>query len=316
VKISELARKAGVTTKAVRYYEQLGLLVPSRAGNGYRVFSEDDAEAVREIQSLAAAGIPPAKAGPFIECLKAGHEHSDDCPASLTAYKRSITTIDNTIRELAKRRETLIARFEAASNRGHADMEALMAEITTLPSDLPVPVDDGAADHLPGLRLPSLSLPASDGGSVELATLKGRTIIYLYPLTRQPGTDIPDGWDAIPGARGCTTEACDFRDHFAELRDAGVNKVWGLSSQDAGYQAEVVDRLRLPFQMLSDQSFRLGDALRLPTFAATKHPRLYSRLTLVLADNCIEHVFYPIFPPNTHAQQVLAWVTASPANAR
>jgi peroxiredoxin len=184
-----------------------------------------------------------------------------------------------------------------------------MTDYTTLPDNLPVPDDDGAADHLTSLALPALALPASDGSTVDLGALgPGRTIIYLYPMTGQPGVDLPEGWDAIPGARGCSTEACDFRDHFADLQQAGAARVYGLSSQDPDYQAEVVARLRLPFAMLSDQRFALGDALRLPTFAASGHDRLYARLTLVVRDGIIEHVFYPIFPPNTHAQQVLAWL--------
>ena len=128
-----------------------------------------------------------------------------------------------------------------------------------------------------------------------------------------PGVDLPQGWDEIPGARGCSTEACDFRDHFAELEAAGASRVFGMSSQDVPYQAEVVARLNLPFSMISDQGLALADALQLPTFAAPGHDRLYARLTLVIRDGVIEHVFYPIFPPNTHAQQVLAWLRDNPA---
>lgn len=190
-----------------------------------------------------------------------------------------------------------------------------MSDFTTLPDDLPVPTDDGAADHLPGMSMPAISLRTSDGRSVNLAELDGgRAIIYLYPMTGRPGVDLPAGWDAIPGARGCSTEACDFRDHFADLRAAGAAQVWGMSSQDPDYQAEVVERLRLPFAMISDPRFELGDALRLPTFSAPGHERLYARLTLVVRAGRIEHVFYPIFPPNTHAQDVLAWLRANPAN--
>ncbi|WP_434619888.1 redoxin domain-containing protein [Arthrobacter sp. A5] len=138
-----------------------------------------------------------------------------------------------------------------------------------LPDNLPAPVDDGAADHLVGLAMPKLTLSATAGRKVNLADLgSGRTVIYLYPLTGVPGTDLPDGWDAIPGARGCSTEACDFRDHFMVLGDAGVENVFGMSSQDTYYQHEVVDRLGLPFPMLSDPTFALADALTLPTFAA------------------------------------------------
>jgi len=194
--------------------------------------------------------------------------------------------------------------------------ENTMADFTVLPEGLPVPEDDGAADHLPGMSMPELTLATSAGASVELQALPaGRTIVYLYPLTGRPGVDLPEGWDAIPGARGCSTEACDFRDHFADLRDAGAAAVYGMSSQSPEYQAEVVDRLGLPFPMISDEGMLLPDALRLPTFAAEGHERLYSRLTLVVRDGSIEHVFYPIFPPNTHAQQVLAWLREHPAEA-
>jgi len=167
--------------------------------------------------------------------------------------------------------------------------------------------------HLPGTRMPALILPATDGGAVDLASPgTGRTVVYLYPLTGRPGTDLPAGWDDIPGARGCSTEACDFRDHFADLQAAGASRVWGLSSQTIDYQREVVDRLRLPFAMISDPDLGLADALGLPTFAAPGHERLYTRLTLIIQAGAIEHVFYPIFPPNTHAQQVLDWLKANP----
>lgn len=188
-----------------------------------------------------------------------------------------------------------------------------MTDYTALPTDLPVPHDDGAADHLLGTALPQLVLPTSDGGHIDLGKLgAGRSVLYLYPLTGRPGVNLPAGWDTIPGARGCSTEACDFRDHFDELRRAGVARVFGLSSQSVDYQAEVVDRLRLPFAMISDEDFRLGKALRLPTFAAPGYERLYARLTLIVHDGRVEYVFYPIFPPNTHAQQVLSWLVEHP----
>jgi peroxiredoxin len=189
-----------------------------------------------------------------------------------------------------------------------------MTDFRALPDNLPVPQDDGAADHLPGLPMPSLRLPASDGRGVDLAAPgSGRTILYVYPLTGRPGVDLPAGWDAIPGARGCSPEACGFRDHFADLQAAGAARVWGLSSQDPDYQAEAVERLHLPFAMLSDPQLALADALGLPTFAAPGHDRLYARLTLVIRDGAIEHVFYPIFPPDAHAQQVLDWLRAKPS---
>ena len=185
-----------------------------------------------------------------------------------------------------------------------------MTDFKTLPDDLPVPVDDGAADHLPGSSLPPLSLLATSGETVALDSLpRGRSVLYIYPLTGRPGVDLPDGWDSIPGARGCTTEACDFRDHHSELVAAGAETVYGVSSQDSGHQREVVERLNLPFSMLADPDFTLAGELDLPTFDAGGR-RLYRRLTLVVGDGRVEHVFYPIFPPNEHARQVLAWLQA------
>lgn len=183
-----------------------------------------------------------------------------------------------------------------------------MTNLNDLPAKLPVPEDDGAADHLVGHPVPRLDLPATSGRTVALDDLgPGWTVLYIYPLTGRPDVDVPVGWDSIPGARGCTTEACDFRDHHADLIDAGASAVFGLSSQDSGYQRELVDRLRLPFEMLSDPELRLAGALRLPTFA-TDGMTLYKRLTLLIRDAAVAHVFYPIFPPNEHARQVLAWL--------
>jgi peroxiredoxin len=246
--------------------------------------------------------------------LRPGHEHSDDGPAALAAYRDRIAEIDRVIAVLKTRRQHLACKLEQRAARTPTKEPPAMTDFTVLPDNLPVPRDDGAADHLTGLPMPALSLQASDGRSVDLATTgPGRTIIYLYPLTGRPGVDLPEGWDAIPGARGCSTEACDFRDHFTDLQAAGAAHVWGLSSQDPDYQAEVVERLHLPFTMLSDPDFTLADSLNLPTFSAPGHQRLYSRLTIVARDGRIEHVFYPIFPPNTHAQQVLNWLQAHPA---
>lgn len=191
-----------------------------------------------------------------------------------------------------------------------------MTEFNQLPPDLPVPQDDGAADHLAGRLIPTLTLPATSGQRVTLDELGvGRTVLYVYPLTGRPGVDLPDGWDNIPGARGCTTEACDFRDHHHDLLDAGAARVFGLSSQDREYQREVVDRLRLPFAMLSDTELALAEGLELPTFRADG-TALFQRLTLVISDATIEKVFYPVFPPNEHAQQVLAWLRANPGAQR
>ncbi|WP_131737536.1 peroxiredoxin [Actinomadura roseirufa] len=182
-----------------------------------------------------------------------------------------------------------------------------------LPAGLPVPEDDGAADHLPGRTMPPVALTSTSGDTVRLHELgAGRAVLYLYPLSGRPDVDMPDGWNAIPGARGCTPEACGFRDHYKDLVDAGASTVFGLSSQDLDYQRELVERLRLPFAMLSDTAFRLAEALDLPTFT-THGLTLYKRHTLIVRDGAIEHVFYPIFPPDEHAHQVLGWLKDHPA---
>lgn len=189
-----------------------------------------------------------------------------------------------------------------------------MTDLNQLPDNLPIPEDDGAADHLIGRPIPHLSLLSTSGRTIALDELPSRTVLYIYPLTGRPDVELPDGWDTIPGARGCTTEACDFRDHYGDLIDGGAAAVVGLSSQDSDYQREVVDRLRLPYEMLSDTGLSLAEKLNLPTFQAGGLT-LYKRLTLVIRDSAIEHVFYPIFPPNRHAQEVLAWLRSHPAHA-
>jgi peroxiredoxin len=175
-----------------------------------------------------------------------------------------------------------------------------------LPAGLPRPVDDGACAHLPGLRLPSVPLPSTAGGVVDLAALRGRAVVYCYPMTGRPGVPLPDGWDAIPGARGCTPQSCAFRDHYAELCALG-GEVFGLSAQDTAYQREARDRLHLPFALLSDEDLAFTRALRLPTLEV-EGLTLIKRLTLVLRDGRVEHVFYPVFPPDANAGEVIAWL--------
>jgi peroxiredoxin len=178
-----------------------------------------------------------------------------------------------------------------------------------LPANLPVPLDDGAAGHLPGRQMPDFALPATDGTQVELARLPGRIVIYAYPRTGRPGQPLPDGWDAIPGARGCTPQSCGFRDHLAELLRLGVAALFGLSTQDLDYQREAVERLHLPFAILSDADLRLARALRLPTFEVAGMT-LLKRLTLVIDDATITKVFYPVFPPDRSAADVVAWLAS------
>ncbi|WP_327351310.1 MerR family transcriptional regulator [Streptomyces sp. NBC_01304] len=323
MKIGELARRADTTAKAVRYYETLGLITPERQANGYRAYGEHDVRLVREIRALSALGIPVEGTQPFLECLAAGSAHGDDCPASLAGYRTAIDELTTRIEALTERRDTLTRQLKQAAYRNsgvppHDKERPEMSEtasssLTQLPAGLPVPEDDGGAAHLPGLPAPRIALPGTAGDTVRLDALgAGRTVLYLYPLTGRPDTDLPEGWDAIPGARGCTTEACDFRDHHQELLDAGATGVFGLSSQGTGYQQELTARLRLPFAMLSDPELSLAATLDLPTFTAGGLP-LYKRLTLIVRDGIVEHAFYPIFPPNEHARQVLSWLRSHPA---
>jgi peroxiredoxin len=180
-----------------------------------------------------------------------------------------------------------------------------------LPSDLPRPTDDGAADHLVGMAMPEVSLHSTSGRLVCLSELPALvTVIYAYPMTGVPGKPLPENWDAIPGARGCTPQACNFRDHNQEFRKIGA-EVFGLSTQTSEYQREMAERLHLPFEVLSDAAFQLCDALRLPTFVVSGM-RLLKRLTMVVGDGRIKHVFYPVFPTNESADQVLQWLRDQP----
>ncbi len=179
-----------------------------------------------------------------------------------------------------------------------------------LPPGIPAPEDDGGADHLTGMALPDLALPATNGRSVSLAALRGRTVVYIYPRTGVPGQALPDGWDAIPGARGCTPQSCGFRDHFADLQRLGVAHLFGLSTQDTAYQREAASRLHLPFAILSDETLAFARALKLPTFDVAGMT-LLKRMALVIDDGVITKVFYPVFPPDKNAADVIAWLQDS-----
>jgi len=179
-----------------------------------------------------------------------------------------------------------------------------------LPPGIPAPQDDGAARHLAGAKLPDLVLPATDGTPVNLSRLSGRTVIYIYPRTGVPGVDPPTGWDQIPGARGCTPQSCAFRDHFDELARLGVVHLYGLSTQDTAYQREAATRLHLPFALLSDERLALARALKLPTFSVAGMT-LLKRMALVVDDGQITKAFYPVFPPDKSAAEVVAWIQES-----
>ncbi|KAI4725686.1 thioredoxin-like protein [Aureobasidium sp. EXF-10728] len=178
---------------------------------------------------------------------------------------------------------------------------------TTFPSNIPVPTDDGACNHLPGMTIPPLSLRATNDTSIKISSLQGLVIIFCYPRTGGPGETIPDAWNSIPGARGCTPQACSFRDTQREFMTAGVNKIFGLSTQDTPYQQEVKTRLHLPFELLSDEKLEFVEALSLPTID-WQGKKLTKRITLALVDGKIVKVWYPVFPPDQSAQQVLEWL--------
>ena len=180
-----------------------------------------------------------------------------------------------------------------------------------LPKDLPVPLDDGACSHLSGMRLPSVPLLSTAGPLVDMSSLQGRTVVYAYPRTGRPNQDLPRGWNEIPGARGCTPQSCAFRDHYQELRALNV-QVFGLSTQDTAYQREAAARLHLPFELLSDERLAFARALRLPTFEV-ESMTLLKRLTLIIKNGVVERVFYPVFPPDKNAGEVVAWLRGTRA---
>jgi peroxiredoxin len=183
-----------------------------------------------------------------------------------------------------------------------------------LPPDLPRPVADGGADHLTGIKLPEIWLRSTKNRSVNVGALPApRTVIYCYPMTGVPGQALPQRWNEIPGARGCTPQTSAFRDSHAEIARAGA-EVFGLSVQGSEYQREMAERLALPFEILSDSEFKLCNALRLPTFE-TAGMRLLKRLTIIVREGRIEHVFYPVFPPDQNAGDVLRWLEAHPISS-
>jgi peroxiredoxin len=177
-----------------------------------------------------------------------------------------------------------------------------MTNLNQIPANLPVPTDDGLADHLIGMKLPSLSLLATNGTKIDLSQVQGRFVVYCYPRTGTPNTSLPEGWDQIPGARGCTPQSCAYRDHYQELKALGA-EVFGLSVQTTEYQTEMVNRLHLPFPVLSDEHFEFQWALNLPTFEVAGMT-LLKRLTLIVQHGVVEAVHYPVFPSDSDP----AWV--------
>ncbi|GAC1571213.1 MAG: peroxiredoxin [Candidatus Elarobacter sp.] len=183
--------------------------------------------------------------------------------------------------------------------------EAFTSDISVVPAGLPIPVDDGAADHLTGMRLASIALTATNGTQIDLAAISGTVVVFAYPRTGRPGEPaLVDDWELIPGARGCTPQTSAFRDRYADFTALGA-RVYGLSTQDTAYQREMVERVHVPFPVLSDAKLALAHALRLPTFDVAGQT-LLKRLAWIARDGVIERVFYPVFPPDRNADDVLA----------
>jgi peroxiredoxin len=181
-----------------------------------------------------------------------------------------------------------------------------VGNLNSLPANLPVPTDDGGAAHLLGMTVPEIRLPSTLGQPVDLRSVAGLLVLYFYPMTGRPGVPLPNGWEQIPGARGCTPQSCSFRDHYRELQERGAS-VLGVSTQTTAYQQEAVARLHLPFALLSDGAFQLTKALSLPTFEV-EGKRLIKRLTLIIENRTIVKVFYPVFPPDRNADGVIQWL--------
>lgn len=186
-----------------------------------------------------------------------------------------------------------------------------MKTLTKLPQGLPKPEDDGACNHLYNISLPSIKLNTTNDESIDFSLIKDRVVIYLYPMTGQPDIALPDGWDDIPGARGCTPQSCSFRDHYSELKVLNTS-VYGLSTQNTQYQKEAANRLHLPFPLVSDNSLEFINALNIPTIEIDGMV-LSKRVTLIVNNGVIEKVFYPIFPPNENVNQVMAYLITNKA---
>ncbi|WP_030441341.1 MerR family transcriptional regulator [Actinoplanes subtropicus] len=293
MRVGELARRTGTTVRALRYYEAAGLVVPRRLGNGYREYPPIAVRLVQQIRELTALGLSVEETRPFVESLADGRD-ADVCAAAVATYRSAIDGLQERIGRLTAQRDGLHERLDAVAGRVRP----------------PAPAR-GSADpaELVGSRVPGLSFYATDGRPVDLGALgPGRSVVFVYPLTGRPGVDLPDSLLEIPGARGSTEQASWFRDHHAELLAAGAARVFGLSAQSTGYQRELVHRLRLPYPLLPDPRMTLATGLGLPTFRAGDMV-LYRRLTLVIRDDVIEHVFHPIAAPAMHALEVLQWLS-------
>lgn len=293
MRVGELARRTGTTVRALRYYESAGLVVPRRLSNGYREYDPIAVRLVAQIRELMVLGLSVEETRPFVESIAGGADSADVCAAALATYRSTVAGLQERIGRLTAQRDALDARLDAAAGQ--------------IVTGSPAPGADPG--DLVGGALPSLGFYATDGRPVDLGALgPGLSVIFVYPLTGRPGVDLPNGLLEIHGARSGTEQATWLRDHHAEIRTAGAARVYGLSAQSTGYQRELVHRLRLPYPLIPDPRLTLAAELRLPTFTAGDLT-LYERLTLVVADDVVEHVFHPIPEPASHALEVMRWLT-------
>ncbi|MFI1989123.1 MerR family transcriptional regulator [Actinoplanes sp. NPDC020271] len=291
MRVGELARRTGTTIRALRYYESVGLVVPRRLSNGYREYEPIAERQVAQIRELMTLGLAVEETRPFVESIADGDE--DVCAAALATFRSTVTGLQQRIGELTAQRDALDARIDDAARR-----------VVTA-----APLTEGDPSRLVGSTLPPLRFYGSDGRPVDLGDLgPGRTVIFVYPLTGRPGVDLPRGLLEVHGARGSTDQAIWLRDHHAELLAAGASRVYGLSAQSTGYQRELAHRLRLPYPLIPDPKLTLAAAAGLPT-RTSGDLALYDRLTLIIADDVVEHVFHPIPDPASHALDVMSWLT-------
>jgi peroxiredoxin/DNA-binding transcriptional MerR regulator len=301
MRIGELMRMTGTSLRALRYYETKGIVVPRRLVNGYRYYEPIAVRQVEQIQALTALGLSVEQTRPFVECLALGHHDADDCPSSLAAYRAAIEDMSARISELIRWRDRLANHLETAAARampGWATQEAPQLSENVAPTPI---------DQVVGRSIPPVVVAATDRSAVNLADLPDRALVFIYPLTGRPGTDMPVGWDTIPGAKGCTVEACGFRDRHRDLLKAGAGAVYGLSTQPTDYQRELAGRLGLPFPLLSDQELELAGPLALPTIEAGGQV-LYGRATLLVEKGKVGHAWTSIPKPADHAAEVVAWL--------
>ncbi|MBG0566746.1 MerR family transcriptional regulator [Actinoplanes aureus] len=286
MRVGELARRTGTTIRALRYYEEAGLVMPRRLGNGYRDYDPIAERQVTQIRELMALGLTVEETRPFVESIA---NDEDVCAAAVATFRSTVTSLQTRIGELTAQREALDARIDDAARQ----------VVTSAPTAGAEPVD------LIGRPLPPLHFYATDGRPIDLHDLgPGRSVLFVYPLTGRPGVDLPRGLLEVHGARSRDNW---MRDHHAEIRTAGAARVYGLSAQSTGYQRELAHRLRLPYPLIPDPRLTLATAARLPA-RTVGDLIVYERLTLIVADDLVEHVFHPIPDPVSHALDVIRWL--------